>query len=339
MPSAYASKARGLASQADRKLLGWNLFGNKYEDASELYEQAANQFKLGKLWKEAGETYTKLAEVAIKLESKHDAASAYVEAAKAYQKIGGAQAAGPSGGPSVDDSERGGKPSEKDVSKMRKKAISSLEQAVSLYTEMGRLGMAARQLREIAEQLEKEAEAQSASGDSDGPDAQVDRSSVIMFYEQAADLFYTDHSTAESNKCMLKVAQYSALGGDYGKAVRIYEQVARASVDNNLLKFSAKGHLLLACLCLLCSSRPDVVLDKIEEYKDVDFNFDKSREAILAESCARAMEDGDVDLFTGAVADFDSLTRLDGFKTEMLLRAKRKMSSAGELSGDEDDLT
>ena len=333
MSSAYASKARSLASQADRKLLGWNLFGNKYEDASELYEQAANQFKLGKLWKEAGDTYTKLADVALKLESKHDAASAYVEAAKAYQKIGGADA--------CDRADRGENLSEKDISKMRKKAISSLERAVSLYTEMGRLGMAARQLREIAEQLEKEVEIQGAapSGALDESEVQVDRSSVIMFYEQAADLFYTDHSTAESNKCLLKVAQYSALGGDYGKAVRIYEQVAKASVDNNLLKFSAKGHLLLACLCLLCSSRPDAVLDKIEEYKDVDFNFDKSREAVLAESCARAMEEGDADLFTGAVADFDSLTRLDAFKTEMLLRAKRKMASAGELSGDEDDLT
>ena len=130
--------------------------------------------------------------------------------------------------------------------------------------------------------------------------------------------------------------------GDYLKAIGIYEQVAKACVDNNLLKFSAKGHLLLACLCLMCCSRPDVVAEKIEEYKDVDFNFDKSREAVLAEGCVRAMEEGDVDGFTGAVADFDSLTRLDGFKTEMLLRAKRKMTSGGgegELSGDEEDLT
>ena len=91
----------------------------------------------------------------------------------------------------------------------------------------------------------------------------------------------------------------------------------------------------------MCCSRPDAVQEKIESYKDVDFNFDGSREAVLAESCARAMEEGDVDGFTGAVAEFDSLTRLDGFKTEMLLRAKRKMAGGdgGELSGDEEDLT
>jgi alpha-soluble NSF attachment protein len=96
--------------------------------------------------------------------------------------------------------------------------------------------MAARQLREIAETLEKEESHQES----------------MMFYEQAADLFFTDHSTAESNKCLLKVAQFSAEGGNYPRAVDIYESVAKASVDNNLLRFSSKGYLLLACLCQMC---------------------------------------------------------------------------------------
>lgn len=140
-------------------------------------------------------------------------------------------------------------------------AVSCLQQAVSLYTDMGRLGMAARQLRvgaacwelgclavcalgkvlvnqtlgacqqqvapwqcccslsraacsccarcvcavllmlcravltllavlqEIAEVLEKEG----------------DKEESIMFYEQAGDLFSTENSTAEANKCNLKV--------------------------------------------------------------------------------------------------------------------------------------
>jgi alpha-soluble NSF attachment protein len=265
--------------------------------------------------------------VALKLESKHDAAGAYVEAAKAYKKFEGGE---------------DGKDS-KGVQKAKKKAVSCLELAVSLYTDMGRLGMAARQVREIAEQLEKEAESgEGGEGIYQGAGGNL-KDSIVMFYEQAADLFYTDHSTAESNKCLLKVAQYSALGGEYDKAIGIYEKVAKACVDNTLLKFSAKGHLLLACLCLMCSVRPDMVADKVEEYKDIDFHFDKSREAILVEGCIAAMEEDDVDGFTGAVAEFDSLTRLDGFKTEMLLRAKRKMMGGGglggELSGDEEDLT
>lgn len=106
----YESKARDLVARGDKKLRGFSLFGgsSKYEEAAELYEKASNQFKLAKLCElgdafcsapatlgtqflscvgtEAGETYIKLAEAHTKLESKHDTASAWVEAAKAFLK-------------------------------------------------------------------------------------------------------------------------------------------------------------------------------------------------------------------------------------------------------------
>ena len=46
-----------------------------------------------------------------------------------------------------------------------------------------------RWLQEIAEVLEKEG----------------NKEESIMFYEQAGDLFHTENSTSESNKCNLKV--------------------------------------------------------------------------------------------------------------------------------------
>jgi alpha-soluble NSF attachment protein len=224
--------------------------------------------------KEAGDTYTKLAEVNIKLESKHDSATAWVEAAKAYQKCD------------------------------QKKSVQCLQKAVSLYTDMGRLGMAARQLREIAETLEKEDDSKAES---------------LLFYEQAADLFAADNSTAEANKCLLKVAQFSAEAENYPKAIDIYEQVARAAADNNLLRFSAKGHLLHAALCSLCYAGPAATRDRLERYKDIDVNLDGSRECVLVESLVNATEEGDPEAFTTAVAEFDALTRLDAFKTAILV--------------------
>eukprot|EP00889_Picochlorum_renovo_P005384 jgi/Picre1/32414/NNA_007760.t1 len=175
--STYANKGKALVGQGDRKLLSLGWFSNKYEDAAELFERGANQFKLGKMWKEAGETYMKLADVSMKLESKHDAASALVEAAKAFQKCEG----------------------------------------------------------------EKE-------------------------------------------------------------------------------------------------KRKTITWDKVDQYKDIDFNFDGSREAKLVEECVAALTEGDSDAFSAAVAEFDSLTRLDAFKTELLLRTKRKMTEA-PASDDEEDLT
>lgn len=56
------------------------------------------------------------------------------------------------------------------------------------------------------------------------------------------------------------------------------------------------------------------------------------------QSLADAIDSGDVDAFTTAVAEFDSLTRLDAWKTALLVRVKRKIGSRGDEL-DEEDLT
>ena len=60
-----------------------------------------------------------------------------------------------------------------------------------------------------------------------------------------------------------QVAQFAAELERYSEAIEIYEGVARASVDNNLLKYSAKGYLLNAGICQLCSARPGAYIDKL----------------------------------------------------------------------------
>ncbi|PSC74185.1 Alpha-soluble NSF attachment 2 [Micractinium conductrix] len=289
----YAAKGADWAAKADKRLKSFTLFGgNKYEEAAEMYEKAANQFKLAKAFKEAGETFMKLADVHTKLESRHDAASAWVEAAKAFLKVD------------------------------QRRAVACLQQAVSLYTDMGRLGMAARQLREIAEVLEKEG----------------DKEESIMFYEQAADLFATENSQSEANKCNLKIAQFAAELERYPQAIGIYESVARGCVDNNLLKYSAKGHLLNAGICQLCSADVATIRAALDRYRDIDLNFDNSREANFLAALADALDEGDIEAFTNAVAEFDSLTRLDAWKTALLVRVKRKLTSRQE-DVEEEDLT
>jgi alpha-soluble NSF attachment protein len=44
-----ASKGQELLSKAEKKMKGIALFGNKWEEASEMLEKAANHFKLAKL--------------------------------------------------------------------------------------------------------------------------------------------------------------------------------------------------------------------------------------------------------------------------------------------------
>ena len=44
----YAAKGDEFEKKAEKKLAGWNLFGSKQNDAADLYDKAANQFKLAK---------------------------------------------------------------------------------------------------------------------------------------------------------------------------------------------------------------------------------------------------------------------------------------------------
>jgi hypothetical protein len=43
-------EARGdeMEKKAEKKISGWGIFGSKYEDAADLYDKAANFFKLAK---------------------------------------------------------------------------------------------------------------------------------------------------------------------------------------------------------------------------------------------------------------------------------------------------
>ena len=59
--------------------------------------------------------------------------------------------------------------------------------------------------------------------------------------------------------------------------------------------------------------------------------------AITLQDLAEAKETGDSQKFTDAVAEYDSLTRLDAWKTQLLLRAKKRLTAVAE--GDEEDLT
>ncbi len=109
-------------------------------------------------------------------------------------------------------------------------------------------------------------------------------------------------------------------------------QVARASVENNLLKYGAKGYLLQAGICVLAYANDEEVSNKLELYKDLDLQFGGSREATLLETCAEALAACDEKKFATAVGEFDSMTRLDAWKTNMLLKVKRRVQSraAGE---------
>lgn len=88
MPS--KSPAQLALEKADKKAnssSGWfSSSSSKYEEAGDLYQQAANLFKMEKLFREAGDAHAREAECREKCQESNEAANAWWNAAKAYKR-------------------------------------------------------------------------------------------------------------------------------------------------------------------------------------------------------------------------------------------------------------
>ncbi|KAI4356103.1 hypothetical protein L6164_000149 [Bauhinia variegata] len=286
----HIAKGQEFEKKAEKKINGWTLFSSKYEDAAELYEKSANSFKLAKSWDRAGSVFIKLSNCHMKLDSKHEAANAYVDAAHCYKKTS------------------------------TKGAISCLDQAVNIYTEMGRHSMAAKYCKEIGELYQQDQDIENA----------------ILYFERAAEFFDLGNATTSANQCNLKVAQFSAQHQRYQKAIEIFEEIAQQSLNNNLLKYGVRGHLLNAGLCQLCRGDIVAITNCLERYQDLDPTFSRTREYRFLADLAAAIDEEDVGKFTSVVKEYNSISSLDAWKTTLLLRVKDALK-AKEM--EEDDLT
>uniref|UniRef100_A0A673J4V2 Beta-soluble NSF attachment protein n=1 Tax=Sinocyclocheilus rhinocerous TaxID=307959 RepID=A0A673J4V2_9TELE len=195
-------------------------------------------------------------------------------------------------------------------------AIKCLNAAIDIYTDMGRFTIAAKHHITIAEVYESEL---------------VDIEKAIAHYEQAADYYKGEESNSSANKCLLKVASYSAQLEQYPKAIEIYEQVGSNTMDNPLLKYSAKEYFFKASLCHFIVDELNAKL-AVGKYEEMFPAFSDSRECKLLKKLLEAHEEQNAEAFTEAVKEFDSISRLDQWLTTMLLRIKKT------IQGDEGDL-
>ena len=159
-------------------------------------------------------------------------------------------------------------------------------------------------------------------------EAEGDAETAMDCLKTAAEYYEMENQTSRANACKLKVAQLAANSGKYDEAVEIYENVARAAMDNNLLKFSVRNYLFHAFLCVLAKQDTVGASRALEKYKEMDPTFGVQRECKLCEAILEACENLDVDAFTTAVANFDSMTPLDAFRTHLLLQAKKMIEDA-----------
>lgn len=123
------------------------------------------------------------------------------------------------------------------------------------------------------------------------------------------------------------------------EAAQLYESVANEYVSNNLLKYSAKDLFMNALLCILAEGDTTTAMAKREEYRTCDVQFEGSRQETLVSNCLNAMLGSNPDDFATAVAEWESMTKLEPFRVKLLLAAKESISVGGpDLLDDGDDL-
>lgn len=132
-------------------------------------------------------------------------------------------------------------------------------------------------------------------------------------------------SSRLANKLLLKVADLAALEGDYYKAIQYYEKIADTSVNNNLLRYSVKDHFLKAGICHLATEDLVGTNRAFEKYKEMDPTFTSTREHQLLVDLTAAIESQDSGDFEDKLYQYDQMSKLDKWKTEILLRLKNNI--------------
>ncbi|PSK60370.1 vesicular-fusion protein sec17-like protein [Elsinoe australis] len=285
-PRALLQKAEKAAQGAGG---GFSFFGGrteKWENAVELYTQAANAFRMQKSNVEAGQCFEKAAGIQTsKLNEPDDAANTMNEAFKAYR---------------TDEPES---------------AARCLDQAINHYTMKGNFRRAATNKQNLAELYEV---------------GLGDQKRACEAYETAAGWFEADNAEALSNKLYLKVADLTALESDYYKAIQNYEKVAKSSLNNNLMKWSVKEYYLKAGICHLATNDMVGTRRALASYQESDPTFSATREFQLLNDLSEAVEQGDQEAFADKLYQFDQMSKLDKWKTTLLLRVKESIENKEE---------
>ena len=268
--------------------------GSRLDEAQELYQKAANQFKLAHEWNDAADCYVQYAFVSKKLNMESEEAQGYVETANCLRKVS------PEG------------------------SLEWYKRAIGMYSDNGRYQQAAKQLKSVAEMLEQEEKPELA----------------VEYYQKAADMFEMDeHSKSAVSACKVKLGELNARLEKYSEAAKIFEREGEKSLANHLLQFGAREHFLKAGILYLATGDSVTATIACDRYHQMDPRMEGTRESQLLKGLTTAFVENDVESFMSAIQEYDSVSRLDPWKTSLLVVAKKKLQGEGHVNADEVDLS
>jgi hypothetical protein len=196
-----------------------------------------------------------------------------------------------------------------------------------MLCDAGRLTQAARLSKETGELFEN-----------DGGEDSI--ALAIESYQQAADLYDMEQQKSQASQCVAKVAELSSAAldpPDFMRAAGLYEKLGKDCLESNLLKYNAKGYFLQSILCLLANQDVVGAEKSMSMFSSLDFTFSESREGKFAEELITCVNGYDSEGFATACFEYDRISKLDPWKTTVLLSVKKSVEG-GEGGDMEDDI-
>ncbi len=150
-----------------------------------------------------------------------------------------------------------------------------------------------------------------------------------------------EQQKSQSAQCLAKVAELSSAAmdpPDFLRAAEIYENLGKNCLDSNLLKYNAKGHFLHAVLCHLANQDSVGASQAMSRFSSLDYTLRESREGKFGEELIECVEGGDGEGFATACYEFDRISKLDPWKTTILLSIRKAVEGGGAgVDGEDDD--
>jgi len=150
---------------------------------------------------------------------------------------------------------------------------------------------------------------------------------------KAMQYYRNEGSRATANDIRLKLAERKALNGQLEEARVEFEALGREALDAGITRGSAHKLFFMALLCVVGALKRDNLLEQgeilrqhFDDYTTLDTQFNEyTREHILVTGILRALEEGDVDVFSDAVQEFSDIGTVDALKARLLVQGKQAL--------------
>eukprot|EP01116_Phalansterium_solitarium_P023576 TRINITY_DN8342_c0_g1_i1.p1 TRINITY_DN8342_c0_g1~~TRINITY_DN8342_c0_g1_i1.p1 ORF type:complete len:291 (+),score=91.53 TRINITY_DN8342_c0_g1_i1:177-1049(+) len=185
-----------------------------------------------------------------------------------------------------------------------------LQLAADLLADDGRHTLSAKHLVSLGDLYDKNQDAEKA----------------LEVFQKAAEIYRTESRPTQAAQCNVKAATNMATLEQYEAAHDLFEAVARIAVEDDMLKFSAKDYFLKAGLCYLACA--DVLGAKhgLDDWRCLDPTFSAQRECKFLQDIVDAYQAFDDAKFTKVVHEWEKVTRMNAWMTEMIVRIKLRVS-------------